>query len=71
MTVKKFVEKEELPWIIVSEALTVQAGQPPLGENFDVQGVPMMLLVDKEGKVLATGTRGFRLQQELKKLFDE
>ena len=68
-SVKMFVEKEKLPWIIVSEALSVKAGQPPQGENFDVQGVPTMLLVDKEGKVLATGTRGPRLQQELKKLF--
>ena len=69
--VKKFVEKEELPWIIISESLSVKAGQPPQGETFGIQGVPTMLLVDKEGKILATDTRGPRLKQELKKLFDE
>jgi len=70
-SVKKFVEKETLPWIVVSEALTVKAGQPPQGKKFDIQSVPTMLLVDKEGKVLTVNARGVILQQELKKLFDE
>ena len=70
-TVKKFVEKEKLPWLIISEPLTKKAGQPPQGETFGIQGVPTMLLVDKEGKIFAANTRGTRLQQELKKLFSE
>jgi thiol-disulfide isomerase/thioredoxin len=70
-TVKKFVEQEKLPWIIVSESLTIKAGQPPQGEVFEIAGVPTMLLVDKDGKVLATGTRGGTLTQKLKELFGE
>ena len=69
--VKKFVEKEKLPWIIVSESPTTKSGQPPQGSNFGIESVPTMLLVDKGGKVLATDIRGERLKQELKKLFDE
>ena len=70
-TVKKFVEREELPWIIVSEALTEKTGQPPQGKVFDIQGVPTMVLLDKEGKVHAAKMRGGALKQELKRLFDE
>lgn len=70
-TVKQFVEEEKLPWIIISESLSVKAGQPPQGEAFGIEGVgvPTMLLVDKEGKVFAVNTRGTTLQRELQKLF--
>jgi thiol-disulfide isomerase/thioredoxin len=68
--IKQFAKREKLPWTIISEPLTTKAGHPPLGETFGIQGVPTMLLVDKEGKVLATNTRDHRLKQELKKLFD-
>ena len=67
--IKKFVQQEKLPWIIISEPQTVKANQPPQGETFDIQGVPTMLLIDKEGKVI-TEARGERLKQELKKLFE-
>ena len=70
VTVRKFVEKEKLPWIIISESLSVKAGQPPQSEIFGIQGVPTMLLVDKKGKILMTDAHGERLKQELKKLFD-
>ena len=69
--VKKFVESEKLPWIIVSESLTAKSGAQSQGDTFGIKGVPTMLLVNKEGKVLVTDTRGERLKQELKKLFDE
>ena len=69
-TVREFVKEEGLPWIIISESLSVKAGLPPQSGTFGIQGVPTMLLVDKEGQILATGTRGTRLEQELKKLFD-
>jgi len=70
-TIEQSVQREKLPWTIISEPLTEKAGQPPQGKTFGIQGVPTMLLVDKEGKVLATDTRDARLKQELKKLFGE
>jgi len=69
--VKRFVEKEKMPWIIISESLTVKAGQPPQGKAFDIQSVPTMLLVNREGKIHATNTSGTTLQRELQKLFGE
>jgi len=69
-TIKQSLEQEKLPWTVISEPLTEKAGQPPFGKTFGIRGVPTMLIVDKEGKVLATDTRDARLKQELKKLFD-
>ena len=69
-TVKNYVEGKKLPWIIISESLSKKAGQVPQGEFFNIQGVPMMLLVDKEGKIIAENARGENLKRELKKLFE-
>jgi thiol-disulfide isomerase/thioredoxin len=70
-TVKNHVERKKLPWIILSESLTVKAGLPAQGDSFDVPYLPTMLLVDKEGKVMATGLFGETLSRELEKLFEE
>jgi thiol-disulfide isomerase/thioredoxin len=80
-TVKKFVEKEKLPWIIISESLTKQSGQPLQSETFGTRAIPSMVLVDEEGKVLIPPLRmrdyitarepGIILKQELQKLFDK
>jgi len=50
--VKNYVEEKKLPWIILSEALTVKAGQPAYGNFYGIEAVPTFVLVDKEGKIL-------------------
>jgi len=67
-TVKTFVEEEQLPWIIVVEELTEKAGQPKQGQVYNIEGVPTMLLIDKEGKVISTEARGGELQRLLKEM---
>jgi len=69
--VKSYVEKEKLPWIIVSEALTEKSGQPPQSKFFRIQEVPTMLLLDEVGDIHATNMRGEALKRELEKLFGE
>ena len=66
-TVKRVVEQEKLPWIILSESLTAKT-EPPQGEAFGIQGVPTMVLVNKEGKIIALGPQ---YRQELIKVFGE
>ncbi|MDR1963202.1 MAG: TlpA family protein disulfide reductase [Planctomycetaceae bacterium] len=63
------VEEEKLPWLTVSEELTEKANQPPQGKTYGIQGVPTMLLIDKDGKVIDTEVRGQKLQSVLAKLF--
>ena len=70
-TVKKFVEEEKLPWIIISEELSKKAGHPEYGNFYGVRGVPTMVLVDKEGKIIITENeaRGMQLQSNLAEIF--
>ena len=86
-TVRRHVEKEKLPWIILSEALTVKEGEgdkslwgsiaalakpakpQPQGEYYGIEGVPTMLLVNKEGKIIMTDARGDALQAKLAEIF--
>jgi thiol-disulfide isomerase/thioredoxin len=65
---KQAVEEEKLPWLIVSEELTEKANQPPQGKTYGIQGVPTMLLIDKDGKVIETEIRGQKLQTRLAEL---
>ncbi|MDR1270965.1 MAG: redoxin domain-containing protein [Planctomycetaceae bacterium] len=66
---KHAVEEEKLPWLIVSEELTEKANKPPQGKLYCIQGVPTMLLVDKDGKIINTQIRGQELQSRLAELF--
>ncbi|MDR2117415.1 MAG: redoxin family protein, partial [Planctomycetaceae bacterium] len=68
---KRAIEEEKLPWLIISEELTEKANQNPQSKEYGIPGVPTMLLIDKDGKVLDTGVRGERLQNRLAELFDK
>ena len=67
--VQKAVEEEKLPWIILSETLTAKAEQPEQGEFYSIRGVPTMVLVDKEGKIIMPDARGADLQKKLAEVF--
>ncbi|MDR3233900.1 MAG: TlpA family protein disulfide reductase [Planctomycetaceae bacterium] len=67
--VKKVVKEEKLPWIIVSEELTEKSGGEPQGKFYGIKGVPTMLLIGKDGKVIADNARGETLQKKLAELF--
>ena len=51
-SVKAAVEEAKLPWLILSEALTVRARQPEYGEFYGIDSVPTIVLVDKDGKIM-------------------
>ncbi|MDR2169241.1 MAG: TlpA family protein disulfide reductase [Planctomycetaceae bacterium] len=69
--VKKVVKEEGIPWIVVSEMLTQKAGEVNQSKKYSVQSVPTMLLVGKDGKVIATDLRGQILNEKLSELFDK
>jgi len=69
-SIKEHVAHSKLPWIIISETLTQKAGQPGYRESFAITGVPMMLLVDKVGKIIMTQARGEALQTRLAEIFE-
>lgn len=67
----KFQETERFPWTMLSEDLTAKAGMPKQGDLYVVEGIPVILLVDKDGKVLEENLRGPALQKKLAELFPE
>ena len=69
-SVREAVEEEKLPWIILSEALTEKANQPPYGKNYGIEGVPTIVLVDKEGKIMIPATHGDEWKKKLAEIFE-
>ena len=75
--IKDIVENEEIPWTVISEPLTEKDGQPEQHETFSeiIHGgrwnLPALLMVDKEGNVLALDTKGKKLKKVLKELYDD
>jgi len=68
-TVKQYVETHEMPWTIISEELSRRAGHPEFGAFYNIRGVPTMVLVDKEGKIIMTNARGTPLRNRLAEIF--
>jgi hypothetical protein len=44
----------EIPWILLSEELSKQAGLPRYADEFGFRGVPLILLCDQQGKIVTT-----------------
>ncbi len=72
---QKFQDEHKTPWKIASETLSVNAGETgakkyvPLSDYYAIDGIPTMILVGKDGKVLDTNARGKRLEELLEKEF--
>ena len=65
-----FEISEKLPWIIISETLTEEAGLPKQGDFYSITAVPRMVLVNKEGKIIMMESRGAALQSKLAEIFE-
>jgi thiol-disulfide isomerase/thioredoxin len=64
--VKAYMEKEKLPWTVLH---TKGAGwSHPMAIYYGVRGVPTMMLLDREGKVVSLRPRGSELDKLLKTL---
>jgi thiol-disulfide isomerase/thioredoxin len=61
---EKFVKEKEIPWAIV-----FGDGKPsPTVSYYGIMGIPTMVLVGKDGKVISLTARGEELKKELEKL---
>lgn len=61
---EEFIEEREIPWTIVHD----KQGRSPTAKYYGVMGIPTMVLVGKDGKVVSTTARGERLNEQLEKL---
>ena len=69
---KEFLTEKEIPWDIMFSREEGQAGpKHPLAKKFNVNAIPMMLLLGKDGKIISTKARGEELTKLLEKLLPE
>ena len=72
---RKFLRKNDMPWKVASRELSITATKKngnaylDLIKYYGIDGYPTMILVDKDGKVVALDARGEELEKLLKKLF--
>ncbi len=64
-TLEAFVKERELPWTILFE----DEGRNPLADYYGVMGIPQMMLVGPDGKVISIRARGRALEELLAKQF--
>ena len=61
----KFLADQEIPWTTLYDN---EQGETPSANYYGVMGIPTVILVDKEGKVVSTMARGPELGAQLEKL---
>jgi len=64
----KAIKDDGLTWIHVSD---LRYWNSVAAKKYGVTGIPFTVLIDAEGKVIATGLRGDGLERELQKIFGE
>ncbi len=63
---KKAIESDNLTWKHVSDLKQWSSQVVPL---YGIKGIPMTVLLDKEGKIIATNLRGSSLERKLAEIF--
>ena len=68
-TLKKFIEKEEMPWKQMMRDKALVADGQTMGEYYGVTGIPTMILIGPNGKVITTNARGKALEDALTDIY--
>ena len=68
-TLKKFIEKEEMPWKQMMRDKALVADGQTMGEYYGVTGIPTMILIGPDGKVVTVNARGANLEKALADIY--
>ncbi|MDR1527096.1 MAG: AhpC/TSA family protein [Dysgonamonadaceae bacterium] len=60
------IERHDMPWIQVS---SLKGWDCPVAKQYQVTGIPKTLLLDREGRIIATDLRGDNLKNKIETLF--
>jgi thiol-disulfide isomerase/thioredoxin len=66
-----FLKEKEIPWTILFEQPEGQGWQHPLAAYYGITGIPTVILVGRDGKVVSMDVRGEKLGEELAKIFKD
>ncbi len=66
------IERMELPWpSLFSENESERGWEHPMAVRYGITGIPVAILVDREGKVVSMTARGANLGRQLRRLLGE
>jgi thiol-disulfide isomerase/thioredoxin len=69
---ESYIEQYELPWPnLFSEKENERSWEHPMAVYYGVTGIPLAVLIDREGKVVSLLARGENLARELRRLLGE
>ena len=66
-----FIADQKIPWIVLHEQGLAAAKGHPLAMRYGITGIPTVILIGRDGKVVSMDVRGEKLGIELAKLFKE
>lgn len=67
----QFIVEQQIPWVnLFSNDSKATGWKHPMAQYYQVKGIPTVILVDREGRVVSAAARGKTLGRELAKLFD-
>ena len=66
--IEDFVEKEKYPWTILLDRNEARGTDKSMATYYGIFTIPQMILVGKDGKVLALNVRGEQLGKRLEEL---
>ena len=67
---RDYLERNPLPWIMLSKESSEQAGLPPLSLYYGAKALPVVLLRDRSGNTIMLDAHGEKLDDILEKLFE-
>jgi len=67
---RAYLERNPLPWIILSKESTQWSGLPSLSHYYGAKALPVVLLRDRSGKAVLLDARGDKLGEMLETLFE-
>jgi thiol-disulfide isomerase/thioredoxin len=63
---EEYLDEHKMPWVVLHEEK--EGGKNPASDYYGIFGIPAMMLVDQDGKVVSLNARGERLGKELETL---
>ncbi|NDC54637.1 MAG: TlpA family protein disulfide reductase [Planctomycetia bacterium] len=64
-----FVAERKIPWPILYEKPAGEGWRHPLATYYGISGIPTVILIGRDGKVVTLNARGEKLGEELDKMF--
>jgi thiol-disulfide isomerase/thioredoxin len=70
-SLEKFVDDKKIPWPILYEKPEGEGWRHPLSTYYGISGIPTVILIGRDGKVITLDARGEKLGEQLDVLFKD